>query len=91
MVDHIPYGSTNKIPYSSIYWVDRDVIELKTLGGKEFYFCNKVFVVTDIVLTCEHKQRLILQILDTSHTHAHEVHSDLHVLEEFVVKQDEEK
>ena len=34
MADHIPYGSTNKIPYSSIYWVDRDVIELKTLGGK---------------------------------------------------------
>ena len=24
MDDHIPYGSTNKIPYSSIDWVDRD-------------------------------------------------------------------
>ena len=28
-----------------------------------------------------------MQLLYTSHTHAHEVHSDLHVLEEFEVKQ----
>ena len=83
---HIPYGSTNKIPYSSIDWVDRDIFGMKTLGGKEFYFCNKFFVVTDIILTCEQKQRIIVQPLDTSHTHAHEVHSDLHVLEEFEVK-----
>ena len=53
VADHIPYGSENKIPYSSIYWVDRE-----TLGGKEFYFCNKIFVVTDIVLTSEQKKDL---------------------------------
>ena len=45
----------------------------------------------DIVLTCEQHQRLILQALDTFHTHAHEVHSDLHVIEEFEIKQDEEQ
>ena len=45
--------------------------------------------MTDIVLTCEHQQIIILQLLYTSHTHAHEVHSNLHVLEEFEVKQDE--
>ena len=47
--------------------------------------------MTDIVLTCEHQQRLILQLLYTSHTHAHEVNSDLHVLEEFEVKQYEDQ
>ena len=36
--DHIPYGSTNKSPYSSIDWVDRDIIEIKTLGGKRFIY-----------------------------------------------------
>ena len=91
MDNHIPYGSANKIPYSSIDWVDKDVFGMKTLGGKEFYFCNKFFVVTDIILRCEHKQRLILKLLDTSHTHAHEVHFDLHVLEEFEVKQYEDQ
>ena len=54
VVDHIPYGSTNKISYSSIYWVDRAIIEMKTLGDKGFsYLCNKLFVITDIVLICE--------------------------------------
>ena len=70
MADQIPYGSENKSLYSSIDWVDRNIFGMKTLGGKEFYFCNNFFVVTDIVLTCEHKKRLILQLLDTSHTHA---------------------
>ena len=45
----------------------------------------------DIVLTYEQQQRIILQPLDTFNTNAHEVHSDLHVLEEFEVKLDEEK
>ena len=63
-----------------------DIFGMKTLGGNFFYFCNNSFVVTDIVLTCEQKQSLILQLLYTSHTHAHEVHSDLHVLEKFEVK-----
>ena len=76
--DHIPYGSTNKSVYSSIDWVDRDIFGMKTLGGKFFYFCNNFFVVTDIVLTCEQKQRLILQLLYTSHIHVHEVHSNFH-------------
>ena len=49
------------------------------------------FVVTDIVLTCEQQQRLILQLLYTSHTYEHEVHSDFHVLEEFEVKQYEDQ
>ena len=31
---HIPYGSENKGPYSSIEWVDRDIFGMKTLGGK---------------------------------------------------------
>ena len=69
----------------------RDIFGMKTLGGNFFYFCNNSFVVTNIVLTCEQQQRLIFQLLYTSHTHAHEVRSDLHVLEEFEVKQDEEK
>ena len=41
--DDIPYGSANKSPYSSIDWVDRDMFGMKTLGGKEFYFCNIFF------------------------------------------------
>ena len=41
--DHIPYGSANKSPYSSIDWVDRNIFGMKTLGGKEFYFCNNCF------------------------------------------------
>ena len=89
MVDHIPYGSTNKIPYSSIDWVDRNIFGIKTLGGKEFYFCNKFFVVTDIVLTCEQKKRFNLQPLDTFHTHAHEVNYIFFVLEDYVDNFDE--
>ena len=69
----------------------RDIFGMKTLGGKFFYFCNNFFVLTDIVLTCEQQQRLILQLLYTSHTHAHEVHSDLHVLEDFEVNQYDDK
>ena len=69
----------------------RDIFGMKTLRGKFFYFCNNSFVVTDIVLTCEQQQRLILQLLYTSHIHAHEVHSNLHVLKEFEVKQYEDQ
>ena len=43
MADHINYGSANKIPYSSIDWVDRGTFEVKNAGGEEFNFCNKVF------------------------------------------------
>ena len=50
MVDYFPYGSENKILYSSIDWVDRDTLGMKTVGGKRFNFCNKFFVVTDIIL-----------------------------------------
>ena len=71
MADHIQYGLENKIPCSSIDWIGRGTLGMKTLGGKQFYFCNKIFVLTDIVLTCEQQQKLILQLLDTSHTHAH--------------------
>ena len=54
--DHITYGYENKSPCSYIDLVDRDIIEIKTLGGKGlFYFCNTFFVVTDIFLTCEHQ------------------------------------
>ena len=52
MDDHIPYGSANKIPYSSIDWVDRDTLGMKTVGGKRFNFCNNFLVVTEIFLTC---------------------------------------
>ena len=31
MDDHIQYGSENKIPCSSIYWVDRGTLGMKTL------------------------------------------------------------
>ena len=41
MADHITYGLANKIPYSSIDWVDRDMFGMNTSGGKEFYFCKK--------------------------------------------------
>ena len=85
---HIPYGSTNKIPYSSIDQVDRDIIEIKTLGSKGFfYLCNNFFVITDIVFTCEQQQRFILKPIDTSYTHAHEVNFYLHVFEELENKQ----
>ena len=63
---------------------------MKTLGDKQFYFCNDFFVATNIVLTCEQQQRLILHLLDTPHTHAHEVHSNLRALIELEVKKDEE-
>ena len=36
MVDYISYGSTNKISYSSIDWVDKGIMEMKNLGGKGF-------------------------------------------------------
>ena len=81
--DLTPYGSSNKIPYSSIDWVDRDIIEIKTLGGKGFfYFCNNFVVVTGRVLECGQKKIFIFNPLDTSYTHAHEVHFYLHVFEE---------
>ena len=87
MVDHIPYGSTSKIPYSSSDWVDRNTFGMKTVGGEEFNFCNKFFVVTSIVLTCGKPQKCILQSSYTSSTYAHEVHCDLYVLEGFGRKQ----
>ena len=83
MADHFPYGSTNIVPYSSINWVDRDTLGMNTVEGKEFIFCNEFFV-----LTCGKPQRYMLHPLDTTHTPTHEVHFDLHVLEE-IVKQDE--
>ena len=64
---------------------------MKNVGGEEINFFNKFFVVTHIILTCRKPQGFNLQPLDTFHTHAHEVHSDLHVLEELEVKQDEEQ
>ena len=89
MYDHIQYGSANKIPCSSIYWVDRGTLGMKTLGGEEFYFCNKFFVVTDIVLTCGKPQGFNLKPLDRFHTHSHEFHLDFFVLEECTDKFDE--
>ena len=59
VADKIPYGSKNKSLYSSIDWVDRNIFRMKTLGGKEFYFCNKIFVVTDIVLHVNKNKDLI--------------------------------
>ena len=71
--DHILYGSANKKgPYSSIDWVDRDTFGVKNMGGEGFNFCNKICVVTGIVLTCGQPQRFSFQPLDTLHTHAHE-------------------
>ena len=87
--DHIPYGSANKIPCSSIDWVDRDTFKVKKVGDEEFNFCNKFFVVTDIVLACGKPQGFNLQPLDTFHTHAHEVHSKFFVLEDYTDKFDE--
>ena len=52
VADHIPYGSKNKIPCSSIDWVDRDTLGIKDVGGKEFNFCNKFFGVNGIVMIC---------------------------------------
>ena len=67
MADHITYGSANKIPYSSIDWVDRDTFKVKKVGDEEFNFCNKVFVVTEISLACGKPQGFNLQELDTFH------------------------
>ena len=61
---------------------------MNTLGGKGFfYFCDNFFVITDIIFTCEKHQRFILHPLDTSYTHAHEVHFYLHAFEELENKQ----
>ena len=77
MSDHFPYGTINKVPYSSINWVDRDNLGMKTMGGKEFNFLNEFFFLTS------GKQKIyILHPLGTTHRPAHEVHYDLHVLEE---------
>ena len=89
MAAHITYGSANKIPYSSIDWADRDTFKVKKVGDKEFKFCNKFFVVTDIALACGQPQGFNLQKLDTFHTHAHEVHSDFFVVEYRADKFDE--
>ena len=86
MAGQIPYRSTNKIPYSSIDWVDRDTLGVKIVGGEEINFCNKFFVVTDIVLTCGNPQGFNLQPLDTFHTHAQEVHSNFVVLVDCIEK-----
>ena len=87
---HIIHGSTNKISYLSTNWVGIGINEMNTLEGKgSFNFCNNFVVITNIVLKCEQQQIFILHPLDTSSTHAHEVHSNLHMLEEFEVKQDE--
>ena len=75
MDDNIPYGLENKSAYSSIDWVDRDTFGVKNVGGEEFNFCNKFFIVNDIVLTCGHPQRFNFHPLDTFHTLAHEMHS----------------
>ena len=56
MGDHIPYGSENKSPCSSIDWVNRDTLGMKVVGGKEFNFYNKFFVVNGIVLKCGQTQ-----------------------------------
>ena len=89
MADHITYGSANKVPYSSIDWVDRGTFEVKKVGDEEFNFCNKFSVVTDIVLAFGQPQGFNLQPLDTFHTHAHEVHSYFFVLEDCTYKFDE--
>ena len=70
VADHIPYGSENKIPCASSDWVDRDTLVMKTVGGKEFNFCNKSFDVNGIVLTCEHPQTYIFQPSYNSSTYA---------------------
>ena len=70
VADHIPYGSANKIPCSSIDWVDRDTLGIKDVGGKEFNFHNKFFGVNGIVIAFRQPQILKLQPLDTSHTYA---------------------
>ena len=75
--NHITYGYENKSPCSYIDWVDRDTLGMNTMGGKEFNFLNEFFV-----LTSGKPQIYILQPLGTTHQPAHEVHSDLHVLEE---------
>ena len=87
--DHISYGSANKISYSSIDWVDRNTFEVKTVGDEQFNFYNKFFVVTDIVLACGNPQGFNLQTFGTFHTHAHEVHSDCFVLEDYTDNFDE--
>ena len=38
VVYHIPYGSSNKIHFSSIDWMDRDTLGTKMVVGKEFNF-----------------------------------------------------
>ena len=62
---------------------------MKTVGGKEFNLCNKLFVVNGIVLKCGLPKIFNLNPLDTFHTHAHEVNSKFFVLKEFWDSDDE--
>ena len=48
VVELFPPESINMRVCSSIDWVYRDIFGMKTLGGNEFDFCNKIFVVTDM-------------------------------------------
>ena len=89
MANHINYGPENKIPYSSIDWVDRETFKVKKVGDEKFNFCNKFFVVTDIALACGQPRGFNLQQLDTFHTHEHEVHSYFFVFEDCTYKFDE--
>ena len=77
------------MPCSSIDWMDRDTLGMKTMGGKEFNFCNKFFFVNGIVLTCGKPQIFNFQPLDTFNSHEHEVHTKCFVLEEFWDANDE--
>ena len=69
--------------------MDRDTLGMKTVGGKEFNFCNKFLGVNGIVLKFWKPQRLNLQPLDTFHTHAMRCILIFFVLKEFWDADDE--
>ena len=71
LADHIPYGSTNKRAHLFIDRLNRCTIEMNILGGKiSSCFCNKIFVVLDMVWTSEQQQIHTLQPLHISILHA---------------------
>ena len=50
----------NQTAYPCIDWVDRDIIGIKTVGGKEFNLYNDFYVGNGIVLACGKPQRFNL-------------------------------
>ena len=69
-------------------WVEEYIAKMDIHRGKKyFWFCDKSFGFTGIVLPCEQQKRYIFHPLYTSNTYAQEVDGDLYVPEVIERKQ----